>query len=206
MRAGARAVRREVPGQAQGRRVLRAQDRHPDRGRPRPRVADGDDPGRPADAARAVRPLLHRRGGPASSGRSRSTARSTARSSGSSASSIEHFAGAFPLWCAPVQAVVIPIADRHIEAAERAGRRPRGRAACGSRSTSRRTGCRTRSGSPRSRRCRTWSSSATARSRPGRPRRGRAPASSSRPSAGTSFADRLAAEAASGASDRASSR
>jgi threonyl-tRNA synthetase len=29
----------------------------------------------------------------------------------------EHFAGAFPLWCAPVQAVVIPIADRHIEAA-----------------------------------------------------------------------------------------
>ncbi len=29
----------------------------------------------------------------------------------------EHFAGAFPLWVAPVQAVVIPIADRHIEAA-----------------------------------------------------------------------------------------
>jgi threonyl-tRNA synthetase len=30
----------------------------------------------------------------------------------------EHFAGAFPLWCAPVQAVVIPIADRHVAAAE----------------------------------------------------------------------------------------
>jgi threonyl-tRNA synthetase len=29
----------------------------------------------------------------------------------------EHFAGAFPFWCAPVQAVVVPIADRHIEAA-----------------------------------------------------------------------------------------
>jgi threonyl-tRNA synthetase len=28
----------------------------------------------------------------------------------------EHFAGAFPFWCAPVQAVVIPIADRHIDA------------------------------------------------------------------------------------------
>jgi threonyl-tRNA synthetase len=28
---------------------------------------------------------------------------------------IEHFAGAFPLWLAPVQAVVIPIADRHQE-------------------------------------------------------------------------------------------
>jgi threonyl-tRNA synthetase len=29
---------------------------------------------------------------------------------------VEHFAGAFPLWVAPVQAVVIPIADRHVEA------------------------------------------------------------------------------------------
>ena len=31
---------------------------------------------------------------------------------------VEHFAGAFPLWIAPVQAVVIPIADRHIEASD----------------------------------------------------------------------------------------
>jgi threonyl-tRNA synthetase len=30
---------------------------------------------------------------------------------------VEHFAGAFPLWIAPVQAVVIPIADRHVEPA-----------------------------------------------------------------------------------------
>ena len=30
---------------------------------------------------------------------------------------VEHFAGAFPLWIAPVQAVVIPIADRHVDAA-----------------------------------------------------------------------------------------
>ena len=30
---------------------------------------------------------------------------------------VEHFAGAFPLWLAPVQAVIIPIADRHLEAA-----------------------------------------------------------------------------------------
>ena len=28
---------------------------------------------------------------------------------------IEHYAGAFPLWLAPVQAMVIPIADRHLE-------------------------------------------------------------------------------------------
>jgi threonyl-tRNA synthetase len=28
---------------------------------------------------------------------------------------IEHYAGAFPLWLAPVQAIVLPIADRHLE-------------------------------------------------------------------------------------------
>jgi threonyl-tRNA synthetase len=28
---------------------------------------------------------------------------------------IEHFAGAFPLWLAPLQAVVLPIADRHLD-------------------------------------------------------------------------------------------
>ena len=32
---------------------------------------------------------------------------------------IEHYAGAFPVWLAPVQAVVIPIADRHLEYARR---------------------------------------------------------------------------------------
>ena len=31
---------------------------------------------------------------------------------------IEHFAGAFPVWLAPVQAMVIPIADRHTEYAQ----------------------------------------------------------------------------------------
>jgi threonyl-tRNA synthetase len=31
---------------------------------------------------------------------------------------IEHFGGAFPVWCAPVQVVVIPIADRHVAAAD----------------------------------------------------------------------------------------
>lgn len=36
---------------------------------------------------------------------------------------IEHFAGAFPVWLAPVQAVLIPIADRHLSyAREVAGR------------------------------------------------------------------------------------
>ena len=32
---------------------------------------------------------------------------------------IEHYAGAFPVWLAPVQVVMIPIAERHLEYAER---------------------------------------------------------------------------------------
>src|SRR2546423_14710569 len=28
---------------------------------------------------------------------------------------IEHYAGAFPLWLAPLQATVLPIADRHLQ-------------------------------------------------------------------------------------------
>jgi threonyl-tRNA synthetase len=32
---------------------------------------------------------------------------------------IEHYAGAFPLWLAPVQAMIIPIADRHLDYAQR---------------------------------------------------------------------------------------
>ncbi len=32
---------------------------------------------------------------------------------------VEHYGGAFPLWLAPVQAEVIPIADRHLEYAEK---------------------------------------------------------------------------------------
>jgi threonyl-tRNA synthetase len=39
----------------------------------------------------------------------------------------EHFAGAFPFWLSPVQAVVIPIADRHIEAATELAALLRGR-------------------------------------------------------------------------------
>ena len=43
---------------------------------------------------------------------------------------IEHYAGEFPLWLAPVQAIVLPIADRHVDARRRGPRRAaRGRAA-----------------------------------------------------------------------------
>jgi threonyl-tRNA synthetase len=36
---------------------------------------------------------------------------------------IEHYAGAFPLWLAPVQVVVIPISERHHEYARQVARR-----------------------------------------------------------------------------------
>jgi threonyl-tRNA synthetase len=36
---------------------------------------------------------------------------------------IEHFAGAFPLWLSPVQATVLPIADRHLDYARDVARR-----------------------------------------------------------------------------------
>ena len=31
---------------------------------------------------------------------------------------IEHYAGAFPMWLAPVQATVLPLSDRHLDAAK----------------------------------------------------------------------------------------
>jgi len=39
---------------------------------------------------------------------------------------IEHYAGAFPTWLAPVQAVLIPISDRHLEHARAVARRLEG--------------------------------------------------------------------------------
>ncbi len=39
---------------------------------------------------------------------------------------IEHFAGAFPLWLAPVQAMLVPIADRHVDYCRAVERRLRG--------------------------------------------------------------------------------
>jgi len=39
---------------------------------------------------------------------------------------IEHYAGAFPAWLAPVQAVLIPIADRHLEYANQIASRLKG--------------------------------------------------------------------------------
>jgi threonyl-tRNA synthetase len=39
---------------------------------------------------------------------------------------VEHFAGAFPTWLAPIQSVLIPIADRHVEYAAKVANRLRG--------------------------------------------------------------------------------
>jgi threonyl-tRNA synthetase len=38
---------------------------------------------------------------------------------------IEHYAGAFPVWLAPVQAILVPIADRHVDYAKACARRLR---------------------------------------------------------------------------------
>jgi threonyl-tRNA synthetase len=38
---------------------------------------------------------------------------------------VEHYAGAFPLWLAPVQAVLVPVADRHVPYAEEVAARLR---------------------------------------------------------------------------------
>ena len=39
---------------------------------------------------------------------------------------IEYYAGAFPVWLAPVQAILIPIADRHVEYAYQMARKLKG--------------------------------------------------------------------------------
>ena len=79
---------------------------------------------------------------------------------------LEHYAGAFPAWLAPVQVTVLPVADRHDDVRRRSRRPTCGATASGS-SSSTRTPTRSAraSGGPRSRRSRTCSSSATTTSR-----------------------------------------
>ena len=92
---------------------------------------------------------------------------------------IEHYAGAFPFWLAPVQVRVLPVGEQH-----RAGRARRSPARCArpaTASTSTSATRRSASGSatPSSRRSRRWSSTATA-SRASRSRSATAAATSPR--------------------------
>jgi threonyl-tRNA synthetase len=65
---------------------------------------------------------------------------------------LESTAGAFPTWLAPVQAVVVPVADRHTPTATRSSRCSR-RRACGPSSTRATTRWARRSASTSSPRC-----------------------------------------------------
>ena len=89
---------------------------------------------------------------------------------------IEHYAGAFPLWLAPVQAIVLPIADRHLAYAASVRDRLNGRPDCVSPSTSGRKRLDIRSERPSCRRCPICLSWATARPRRAPCRCGRGPA------------------------------
>ena len=85
---------------------------------------------------------------------------------------IEHFAGELPLWLAPAQAIVLPIADRHNDYAARGRRRAAARPGCGPTSTTARSRSGARSATPSCARSPTCSWSATARPRRARSRCG----------------------------------
>ena len=76
---------------------------------------------------------------------------------------IEHYAGEFPLWLAPVQAAVLPIADRHDGYAREVAGSARAPRACAPSSTTAPSPSGARSATPSCARCRTCSWSATAR-------------------------------------------
>ena len=63
----------------------------------------------------------------------------------------EHYTGAFPFWLAPVQVMIVPIADRHLDYAESVRARL-ARPDCAPRSTSGRSACSSSCATPRSRR------------------------------------------------------
>ena len=71
---------------------------------------------------------------------------------------IEHYAGAFPFWLAPVQVRVIPVGEGHREARDALARR-RSRTASRSTTPTRRSA--SASATPSSRRSPSWSSTAT---------------------------------------------
>ena len=76
---------------------------------------------------------------------------------------IEHYGGALPAWLAPVQASVVPVADRHTDYANRGQERPAAAPGCAPRPTCARSRWPRRSATARSARCPSCWWSATAR-------------------------------------------
>ena len=141
------------------RRVLRPEDLGAGARRDRPHVADVDDPARlPAPAALRARVRRRRqRAPPAGHDPPRAVRR---RSSGSSRILVEHYAGAFPAWLAPVQvdgAARSPTATTTTRARSSSGCGPTASASRWSTRTPTRSA--RASGARRWRRCRTCSSS-----------------------------------------------
>ena len=88
---------------------------------------------------------------------------------------LEHLGGELPVWLTPVQAIVLPIADRHASYAQQVVRdAARQRRACAPSSTTAPSRSGARSATPSCARSRTCWSSATARRRHGAGRRPRA--------------------------------
>ena len=83
---------------------------------------------------------------------------------------LEHLEGELPVWLAPVQAIVLPIADRHDRLRRRGRRAGCGRPGCAPRSTIAPSRWGARSATPSCARSRTCWSSATASRRPSRSR------------------------------------
>ena len=81
---------------------------------------------------------------------------------------LEHFEGELPLWLAPVQAIVLPIADRHLDYARDRSPSSCRRRGCGRRSMTAASPSGARSATPSCARSRTCSSSATASRSPAR--------------------------------------
>ena len=116
-RAGAGAERHELEyDDRRGRgHLLRPEDRPPHDGLARPLLADGHDPARLPDAG-ALRPHVRRRrqlGAPPVVIH-RALLGSLERFIGIL---VEHYAGAFPFWLAPVQIRILPVGEGHRDAA-----------------------------------------------------------------------------------------
>ena len=96
---------------ARRRGLLRTEDRHPGDRRHRPQVAVRDHPAR-LRAARALRPAPTSARTTRAIGRWSSTAPSSAAFERFIAMLIEHYAGAFPTWLAPVQARAVVVSEK----------------------------------------------------------------------------------------------